>query len=105
MLLDRTTEEWTSCEDSFVHDMICWSPDSRYIFFSDRKLYRVRIEGRSGRKLEKEEFADMVDFGKKGAFFWGGGGWWHGFDPGGKLLAMRPPRPAQIHVMDLELPE
>jgi serine/threonine protein kinase len=104
-LFSTETETWTAYDEAQPLQVLSWTPDSQFLYFSgpQNHLDRVRIPP-TGTKLVVEEVADLTDIGAaQGAFFDYVGPRWHGFDPDGKLLVMRPPGPGQIYSMDFEV--
>ena len=98
MLLDQTTNSWSTLAAGDHFGFNEWSPNGKYIYARASgsgfaKIVRVRIEDRVQEEmLSLKDFPQLVDpFAQ-----------WYGLTPDGKLLLMRDRSLQEIYALSLE---
>ncbi len=97
MLLDQTTNSWSTLAEGDHFGFNEWSPDGKYVYALENgrgfgKIVRVRIKDRVLEDmLSLKNFPQLVDpFAE-----------WYGLTPDGKLLLMRDRSVQEIYALDL----
>jgi len=98
MLLDQSTNSWSTLAEGESFGFNEWSPDGKYVYVMEgfggfSKIVRVRIKDRvSEEVLSLKDFPQLIDpFAQ-----------WFGLTPGGKVLLMRDRSFQEIYALALE---